>query len=65
MGQQLFRYSRDDVDPWYRPNLRVKGYDQVGDAYDDYVYTNLARDWVLEPDAKCVRRSSRRSMVLI
>jgi hypothetical protein len=50
MGQQWSDYSQEDDDPWFRPNLRTRKYENFGDAYSDDTYTKASGDWVLEPN---------------
>lgn len=37
---------------WFRPELRTKNYDSLGDAYDDAKYSELAEKWSVDPAQK-------------
>jgi hypothetical protein len=46
MGQQLSSTAaRLSEDPWYRPDLMTKDYEQYGDAYNDNIYEKLCKGW--------------------
>jgi hypothetical protein len=53
MGQQWSAYSPGDEDPWFRPNLRTREYEDFGDVYSDDTYTRVSEDWVLGPTPGC------------
>lgn len=43
-----FRKAGDQGDPWYRPELANRNYEQFGDAYADDQYDVLAAKWNTE-----------------
>jgi hypothetical protein len=45
MGQQSSTSAELNEDPWYRPDLMTKDYDQYGDAYEDNTYEKLCEEW--------------------
>ncbi|KAI0010670.1 hypothetical protein F4779DRAFT_616305 [Xylariaceae sp. FL0662B] len=51
MGIQLSKSMIPD-DPWFKPELRTKNYDEFGDAYDDDKYTELAERWAVDSNDK-------------
>ena len=64
MGQQLSTTAaRLSEDPWYRPELMTRDYDQYGDAYDDKTYEDLCNKWNKECIvATCVNPHGRLCM---